>query len=199
MNPLKQGFLRVAGERLKLPAGPVEVELGCADARFLFERAALQQETTYVGVEIRREMVDRVRRRAQAEGLSRLYAVFANMNTDLLALFGPEQIDRVFLNFPDPWFKRAQHKRRVVQPELAQGLVQVVRPGGEVFFQSDIFELALDAMSVLEQTPGLLNIHGEWSFARTNPYGAQSLREVRVLEKGLPVWRICYRKIQADR
>lgn len=205
VNPLKQGFLGVNASLVTLPPPPtpVEVELGCADARFLFERAAADPERAYVGVEIRRALVEQVNGQAQSQGLSQLQAIYANINTDLTRLFPEGRLARVFINFPDPWFKRAQHKRRLVTPQLGRELVPLLRPDGELFFQSDVFDLALDAMAVLEETPGLYNVRGEWSFwgpgdkpnlGDGNPYGACSLREVRVRERGLPVWRILYRR-----
>lgn len=195
VNPLKQGFIGIAACRLPLPAppAPVEVELGCADARFLFERVQVRPEATYVGLEIRRELVERVNALARERGLANLRAVYANINTDLAGLFPAGRVQRIFINFPDPWFKRAQHKRRLVTRELAAELATLLTPDGELFFQSDVFDLALDAMAVLEQTAALRNVRGEWSFLPHNPYGVQSLREVRVLEKGLPVWRMLYR------
>ncbi len=204
VNPFREEYLATSPQRLALPAGPIEVELGCADARFLFERQDQEREragpyaaeTNYVGLEIRREMVERVNRRARGEGRDRLRAVFAHINYDLPVLFAPGSLSRVFINFPDPWFKRAQQKRRLCTRELALCLHDLLVPGGEIFFQSDIFDLALDAMAVLEATPGLWNAAplGEWSFLRQNPYGVASLREVRVLDKGLPVWRMLYLK-----
>jgi tRNA (guanine-N7-)-methyltransferase len=192
VNPLRSDLLTTAPAPLCLPPGPLEVELGCADARFLFERAPRYPGTQFVGLEIRREWVERVNRKAAGLGLPNLVAVFANINADLEVLFSPGQVDRFFVNFPDPWWKRSQHKRRVMTPELARLLCTLLRPGGELFFQSDVFELALPAMAVLEQTPGLENACGEWSFLRENPYRAQTLREVRVLERGRRVWRMLY-------
>ncbi len=200
VNPFKEEFLDTSPQRLVLPPGPIDVELGCADARFLFELDSAQSarpgdpRTSYVGLEIRREMVERVNRRARIEGRDRLRAIFAHINHDLPTLFAEESLYRVFINFPDPWFKRAQKKRRLCTRELALCLCGLLVPGGELYFQSDIFDLALDAMAVLESTPGLVNTAGEWSFLRHNPYGVESLREVRVQEKGLSVWRMLYRK-----
>ena len=192
VNPLKADFLSTAPPPIPLPPGEVEVELGCADARFLFERARQPPAVSCVGVEIRRELVRRVNDQARAEGLPNLVSVFANINADLPALLPRGRVQRFFLNFPDPWFKRAQRKRRVVDPRLGAELRDLLAPGGELFFQSDVFELALDAMEALEQVPGLRNRFGEWSFCRKNPYGAESLREVRVQEKEQPVWRMLY-------
>lgn len=194
VNPLKLEFLSTEPARVPLPAGAeVEVELGCADALFLFTRARRLPAVQCVGVEIRRPMVAQVNERARAEGLGNLRAVFANMNADLGRLFEPGQVARFFLNFPDPWFKKAQQKRRVVTPEFVETMARLLRPGGEIFFQSDIWDLAIAAMEVFERDPSLRNVRGEWSFMKENPYGAESLREVRVQEKGLPVWRMIYR------
>lgn len=174
---------------------PLEVELGCADAQFLFERARQEPTAYYVGVEIRKPWVEWVNQQAQRQGLINVQAVFANLNHDLPALFQPGQLLRVFVNFPDPWFKRDHHKRRLVRPAWAQEVITYMALGGELFFQSDVFALALEALAVFEQTPGLANMEGEWSFAKGNPYGAQSLREQRALAANQPIWRMRYQRI----
>jgi tRNA (guanine-N7-)-methyltransferase len=190
--------MALAPGRLELPPGPIEVELGCADAQFLFQLAQENPDINYVGVEIRQPLVEDVNRRAQAAGLSRLRAVHAHINIDLPMLFSGHKVRRFYVNFPDPWFKRAQHKRRVLSTDapggLGQHLLELLTPDGELFFQSDVFDLALDAMAVLESVPALRNVAGDWSFMRHNPYPARSLREDRVTESGLPVWRMLYRR-----
>lgn len=196
VNPLRLRLMHIAPSRLQLPVDApqaLEVELGCADAQFLFQKARVDSQTSYIGVELREPLVDDVNQRAQAEGLSHLRAVFAHINVDLPSLFAEHSVRRFFINFPDPWFKRAQHKRRVVTPELAEVLCQLLQHDGELFFQSDIWDLALDAMAVLECCPLLYNVAGEWSFLRQNPYGAVSQREERVTAFGDPVWRMLYR------
>lgn len=178
---------------------PIEAELGCADAEFLFQRTHVRPDALLIGIEIRREMVRRVNRRAENETLGHVQAIFAHLHHDLPALFEPGQVERFFVNFPDPWFKKNQHKRRVVQVPWVHLLVDLLKDHGELFFQSDVFELALEAMAVFEQIPSLVNVCGPWSFLKSNPYQARSLREIRVEEKGLPVWRILYHKRQEAR
>jgi len=199
VNPLRSPFLVRRADALALPAGAdVEVELGCADARFLFERAPRHPEIIFVGLEIRQALVKQVNRVAAEQRLANLTAVFSNINVDLPSLFADRSLSRVFINFPDPWFKRRHQKRRLVNDELVADLHAKLRPDGELFFQSDVFDLALDAMAVLEAAPDLFaNVDGPWSFARANPYGAQSLREVRCQERGLRIWRMCYRRVGA--
>ncbi len=195
VNPLGLPFVNRRVSRLPLPDDvELEVELGCADARFLFERAPAHPETLFIGLEIREPLVDEVNQRAAAERVPNVRAFFSQVNLDLDQLFSDGRLARVFVNFPDPWFKRRHHKRRVVTPELADTICRKLRPGGELFFQSDVFDLALDALAVLEAEPRLHNLDGPWSFTRENPYGAKSLREVRCEERGLRIWRMRYRR-----
>ncbi len=195
VNPLRPGLRSLSPSRLPLRSGPqapaVDVELGCADAQFLFQLAQKDASAQYIGIEIRQAWVDDVNRRAAEVGLP-LCAVHAHINVDLPALFAGHRVRRFFINFPDPWFKRHQHNRRVVTPELARILVELLEPEGELFFQSDVWDLALDAMAVFESEPLLRNARSEWSFLAHSPYGVQSLREERVLSQGQPVWRMLY-------
>src|SRR5262249_46472475 len=116
VNPLKLEYVTTGAQRLALPVErPIEVELGSADGQWLFERAARDANRVLIGVEIRRPLVEAVNRRASALGLEqRVRAVYANLASELDALFADQAIDRFVLNFPDPWFKRRHHKRRVV-------------------------------------------------------------------------------------
>jgi tRNA (guanine-N7-)-methyltransferase len=192
VNPLGLPFSQLGAARLPVPDGvPVEVELGCADARFLFDRAPRHPRTHFIGLEIREPLVDEVNALAAAQKLSNLSACFCNINVDLDALFTDGRLARVFVNFPDPWFKRRHHKRRVMNEELADVLFRKLAPGGELFFQSDVFDLALDAMAVLEASR-FTNRYGAWTFVRDNRYDAKSLREVRCEERGMRIWRMLY-------
>jgi tRNA (guanine-N7-)-methyltransferase len=195
VNPLLVHFDRFRGDRPELPAGrPIEVEIGCAEAQFLFERAAADPDRVYVGLEIREELVHQVNRRARAAGVP-VHAVFCQAQRHIAEVFAPRSIDRVYLNFPDPWFKQKHRARRMIDRKLAVAVHAAMQPGGEVFVQSDVWEVALDAMEVFERLPDrFTNLAGEWSFWRDgNPYGARSWREQNAEATGLPIWRIRYR------
>ena len=200
VNPLRSPFwARPTVSAVELPADrDVEAELGCADARFLFERAPHHPATYFLGLEIREPLVDEVNEKAAAAGLSNLRAVFCNINVDLPTLVPNASLARVFVNFPDPWFKRRHQKRRLMNDELVTVIHDKLRADGELFFQSDVFDLALDAMAVLEDAGDrFANVAGGWSFVRDNEYGAKSLREVRCEERGMRIWRMCYRRVGA--
>jgi tRNA (guanine-N7-)-methyltransferase len=201
VNPLKSDLLEIRDVPRVTP-GPgqaLEVELGAAEAHFLIGRAGTDREALYVGVEIRRDLVSWTNVELGRAGLGNVRAVFANMSVDMPRLFAAESVRRFFLNFPDPWFKSRQHKRRVIGPGLMAEIHRALDAGGELFVQTDIFDLALEAMSVLE-TPAasqarFTNAHGSWSFCPGNPYGAKSRRERQCEDEGVRIWRLLYRKV----
>lgn len=197
-NPLALRHLQTGAARLDLPPDrPIEVELGCADAQFLFERARHQPARTYVGVEIRKELVDRVNAQTGHGRTVPVQAVYANIAVDLDVLFGAAAVSLVHVNFPDPCFKRSQKKRRFLTPAVTKSLARLLRPGGQVAFQSDVFDIALSSLAVLEEAePWFANELGPWSFARQNPFGAKSRREAWCEEHAIRIWRFRFRRTE---
>jgi len=196
VNPLKSDLLDIADvPRVEVePGRALEVELGAAEAHFLIDRARADAETQFVGVEIRRELVEAVNVACAAAGPANLRSVFANMSVDMGRLFRDASVRRFFLNFPDPWFKSRQHKRRVIGPGLMAEIGRALAPGGELYVQTDIFALALDAMAALEADDGFANVAEPWTFLRASPYEAKSRRERQCETEGVRVWRLLYRK-----
>jgi tRNA (guanine-N7-)-methyltransferase len=198
VNPLGAQYLAARAERIDVPpaAERVEVELGCADAKFSFELAASQPSYFVVGLEIREPLVERNREWARRDGHTNLAFGYVNINVDLDRVFAPASVDRFHVLFPDPWFKARHRKRRVVDPAMLEVVAAQLRPGGELHVASDVFELALAAMAELEgpeaDAIGFRNLAGEWAFTRQNPCAASSRREDTTLARGQRVWRMRY-------
>ena len=125
VNPLGEHFLHVRARPVERPPQlpedcRVEVELGCADADFSFQLAAGNPQWLVAGLEIREPCLVRNRVRAQELGLDNLRFAYTNLNVDLDRVFPPRSVDRFHLLFPDPWFKKSHHKRRVIEPALVE-------------------------------------------------------------------------------
>ena len=198
VNPLKSDLLEIVDvPRVEAGAGQaLDVELGAAEAHFLIDLARVDRETRFVGVEIRRELVTFTNSELARAGLTNVGLVFANMSVDMRRLFAAGSVRRFFLNFPDPWFKTRQHKRRVIGPELMAEVHRALAPDGELFVQTDIFDLALEAMGALEvlSPTHFVNTHAPWSFLPANPYPAKSRRERQCEGEGTHIWRLLYRR-----
>jgi tRNA (guanine-N7-)-methyltransferase len=194
VNPLSYYYLSFTPDAIPVNSNSLEVELGCAEGDFLFRREKVAPGSLIAGVEIRNELVDMINDKAARLKVP-VIGIYANLNVHAEVIFKPQSVDRFFVNFPDPWFKTYQHKRRVVTPALLKIMINSLKPHGEIFFQSDIFDVSLDAMAVLEEfgSPKLSNVAGEWSFYPTNPFNARTRREEKVISEGNRVWRILYR------
>ena len=155
VNPLSGHFMRTRARPLERPARlaadcRVEVELGCADAEFSFQLAAARPDWLVAGLEIREPCLTRNRVRAQELGLDNLVFAYSNLNVDLDQVFAPRSVDCFHLLFPDPWFKERHRKRRVIEPELVRVIASQLRPGGELHVASDVWDVALEIMEVVE-------------------------------------------------
>lgn len=187
-------FHDFTGEKPRLPSGRVvELEVGCADAQFLFERATKNPERTYIGLDIRETQVKWVNKKAAELDLP-VQAVFCHASRHLGSLFPPNSVQHCYLNFPDPWFKLKHRSRRMINDELVRQIHQVLHPSGDVLMQSDVFDVALDAMDVFERCDDQFrNMLKPWSFWKDgNPYGVRSWREMNCEDEAMPVWRIRY-------
>ena len=195
VNPKQLHFERFRGDPPPLDGRSIEVEIGCAEAQFLFERAQHDPSRLYVGLEIREDLVTLVNRKARETGTP-VHAVFCQAQLHMPQIFPEESVDRVYVNFPDPWFKRRHHERRMIDDALANGIAYIAKSGAEIFVQTDVWDIALDAMSTFDPDERFENVAGEWTFWKDgNPYGVRSWREQNAEETGLDVWRLLYRRV----
>jgi len=117
-------------------AAPLHLEVGMGRGRFLAELAARDEPVSYVGVEIKPDRcvtaLEKIRRRAR-----RPFVVLNAAVEILPQLFLPGEVQRIYLNFPDPWPAYMYRGRRLFNTaflRLYQGLLPV---GGELWFRSD--------------------------------------------------------------
>ncbi|MFM7313104.1 MAG: tRNA (guanosine(46)-N7)-methyltransferase TrmB [Cyanobium sp.] len=183
------------------PGRPLHLDIGCALGRCLLELARLQPRINHLGVEIRRPLVEAAETDRQAEGFTNLHYLFCNANVSLqawLQALPAGRLDLVSIQFPDPWFKRKHHKRRVLQPALLLALAQALEPGRRLFLQSDV-------PAVIEPMVQLVELCGCFErpaadgrpWRHGNPLPVPTEREAYVLAQGLPVYRVLYQRNQA--
>jgi tRNA (guanine-N7-)-methyltransferase len=172
---------------------PLEVEIGFGKGQFLLTMAAARREVNVVGLEIRDFLVQSVMERAKAQGLSNVFALHCNANTAIDVLFDPAEVARFYVHFPDPWFKKRHHKRRVVTPETAASMMRLLRPGGEVHVMTDYEPIAFDIRDCLAGA-GFVNASGAGNFAPAPTTGFTSEREDWHQSQRDPIWRLLLRK-----
>jgi tRNA (guanine-N7-)-methyltransferase len=169
--------------------GAVELEIGPGRGGFLFERLDEDPEVRIVGLEIRRKWATIVDRRLAERGYGGRARVFAEDARYALPRFVAESVSRVFVHFPDPWWKKRHHKRLVVGVPLLDEVARVLVPRGEVFVQTDVEERAA-GYEALFASHAAFTPSGETARVEAFPFAARSPRERRALSDGLPVFRL---------
>ena len=180
------------------PDRPIHLDIGCARGRFLLALAQAEPQRNYLGVEIRRALVAAAEADRQALGLEHLSYLFCNANVSLEQWLGQlpaGQLERVSIQFPDPWFKTKHHKRRVLQPRLLLALAAALAPGRELFLQSDVLAV-IEPMVTLVEASGCFRRppQDERPWRSSNPLPVPTERETYVLGKDLRVFRVLYRR-----
>ena len=180
------------------PARPIHLDIGCARGRFLLTLAQAEPQRNYLGVEIRRALVHAAETDRQAQGLQHLRYLFCNANVSLedwLSALPAGQLERVSIQFPDPWFKKKHHKRRVLQPGLLLVIAGALAEGRELFIQSDVLAVIEPMVAVIEACGCFERPSGDARPWRAdNPLAVPTERETYVLAQGLPVYRVLYQR-----
>jgi tRNA (guanine-N7-)-methyltransferase len=178
----------------------LELEIGPGRGWFMVERAAAEPRAALVGLEVRRKWAAIVDARLHARGLATRARVFAEDALWALPRIVPDaSVKRVFVHFPDPWWKKRHQKRLVVRDALLDQVARLLEPRGELFVQTDVEERAADYEHLVSldarfrpsgdapESPRLAD----------NPYGARSPRERRAIADGLPVHRLRYERVDS--
>ena len=112
------------------------VEIGCGKGKFTAETAQANPTALLVAVERCREAMVVAMEKAQSMGLKNV--LFIDMDVaEIESVFAPGEIDRLFINFPDPWPRKKNAKRRLTHRGFLDKYCRVVKQGGEFHFKTD--------------------------------------------------------------
>ncbi|OSO88082.1 tRNA (guanosine(46)-N7)-methyltransferase TrmB [Cylindrospermopsis raciborskii CENA303] len=175
----------------------LHLDIGAGRGRFLLQMAQRELKWNFLGLEIREPLVTEANRLASQLDWQNLHYLFCNVNNSLqpiLSSLPTGVLQRVTIQFPDPWFKSRHAKRRVVQPQLVSHLANYLVLGGEVFIQSDQHFLATQMCDRLQEHPAFTRVfHGVGEWLSENPL-VPTEREIATRNKGEPIYRALFVK-----
>lgn len=124
----------------------IHIEIGMGKGRFLMDMAALHPDINYVGIEKYSSVL--LRAIQKQEQLLLPNVVFIRMDAENICdVFAPSEVDRIYLNFSDPWPKDRHAKRRLPSREFLKRYDKILVPDGVVEFKTDnedLFNFALE-------------------------------------------------------
>lgn len=172
----------------------VELEIGCGKGSFILERLEFGGPEVHIfGMEIKRKLATIVDRKIRDRGFGDRGRVFAEDVRLALPRFPDACLSRIYVHFPDPWWKKRHQKRLLADTTLADAAARLLCPGGDFFVQTDVEERADLYESVFSQHPAF-QPWAETARIGDPEFGARSPREKRAIQDELPIYRLRWRR-----
>ena len=173
----------------------VEIEVGFGKGLFLANESHRRPDTNFLGIEIERKYVMLTAARLARRGTGNVRLACTDAHWLLCDRIAAESVAAVHIYFPDPWWKKRHHKRRLLTPEFAEACVRVLRAGGRLNFVSDVGGYFAQTKAMLDGLALLRAV--SWPEADDAPDGAAYLTsfERKYRAQGRPIYRARYERI----
>lgn len=151
---------------------PIHIEIGMGKGKFIHTMAKEHPDINYVGIEKYSSVLLRAIQKMEKEELPNLK--FLRMDAeDITKVFGPGEVDKIYLNFSDPWPKDRHAKRRLPSREFLARYDVILKKEGRLEFKTDNRELFDFAVEELEPAGWkaefvTYDLHGSAAFMEGN-------------------------------
>ncbi len=127
---------------------PISVEIGMGKGKFIHTMAKENPDINYVGIEKYSSVLLRAIQKMEQEELPNLK--FLRMDAENVdKVFGPGEVDRIYLNFSDPWPKERHAGRRLPSREFLARYDVILKKKGRLEFKTDnrkLFDFAVEEL-----------------------------------------------------
>ena len=173
------------------------IEVGMGKGRFIMDMARLHPDINFIGIEMYDSVLLRAvqKREQMEEELSNLY--FIRMDArNLPEVFAQGEVDRIFLNFSDPWPKERHAKRRLTSRQFLERYDQILAEDGQVEFKTDnrgLFEFSLQEVEETkwQLVASTFDLHHESEMVRGN---VMTEYEEKFSSMGNPIHKMIIRR-----
>lgn len=165
----------------------LHLEIGCGKGRFTADTAAQNPDIFLAALEKVPDAMVVGMERVTARELQNVRFLDRDA-ANLLELFAPGEVARIYINFPDPWKKSRQHKRRLTYPAFLALYANLLPVGGEIWFKSDnnpLFEWSLEQF----ESEGWLLKDVTRDLHANGPVGVMTDYEAKFYEQGISINR----------
>jgi tRNA (guanine-N7-)-methyltransferase len=166
----------------------LHLELGCGKGRFTAETALREPDVLLLALEKVPDALVVAMERVFDGGIPNVRFLCLDA-AGLPEIFAPGEVSRLYINFPDPWPKTKQYKRRLTAPAFLDIYRRLLPPGGEVWFKTDnlpLFEWSLEQF----ETGGWTLREVTTDLHAQGPVGVMTDYEAKFHSLGVPIKRL---------
>lgn len=171
---------------------PRILEIGCGMGETTVAIAAANPDTDYIGIEVHTPGVGSLLKQIDEAGLSNVRVIQHDAVAVMDHMIPPASLDGLHIFFPDPWPKKRQQKRRLIQSPFIALAASRLKPGAYLHAATDWQEYAEQILAVFSAEPTLANTAS--GYAEKPAYRTQTKFETRGLKLGHGVWDIVFRR-----
>jgi tRNA (guanine-N7-)-methyltransferase len=173
---------------------PCILEIGCGMGETTVAIAAAHPECDYIGIEVHTPGVGSLLKQIDELGLTNVRVIQHDAVAVMEKMIPPSSLDGLHIFFPDPWPKKRQQKRRLIQSPFIELAASRLKPGAYLHAATDWQEYAEQILAVFGAEPVLANTAS--AYAEKPAYRPQTKFETRGLKLGHGVWDIVFRRKQ---
>ena len=172
---------------------PLALEIGCGIGDFIVQIAARRPEWNFIASDIFNQGCRQTCSRIEHSGLDNILMLRMEARYLMYSYLGADSLQAIYINCPDPWPKKRQRKRRLVNQDFLDLSLYCLVPQGELHFTTDYADYG-------EQAGHLLSGDQRFENLQPTPY-THDLEDYpiskymrRFLDRGKPIYRCHYRK-----
>lgn len=183
------------------PSNPFVVDVGCCRGRWALHYATQHPSSNVLGLDIRQPVIDIANSYLDKKPVSNVKFLCSNANVDIARLLKDinhvSSINMITIQFPDPFFKKYQHKRRVVNTLFLNNLAKHMQAQTRIYLQTDVFSLMEYMVDVFSANPYFSEAEGykiQTLDSNAPICGVTTERERQCNAAGDPVFRMLYHR-----
>lgn len=138
-------------------AAPLEIEVGSGKGLFLQNACEHSPDTSFLGIELAQKYAKHSASRLAKRRLTNGKLLAGDAVRFFHEWLPDSCASAVHVYFPDPWWKKRHHKRRVMNASFIQQIERVLQPGGPMHFWTDVEEYFNATFDLIRQTTGLIH------------------------------------------
>lgn len=169
---------------------PIHIEVGMGKGQFIIEMARRNPEVNYIGIEEYSSVL--VRAVEKLEDFEQDNLRLIRMDAENIEeVFDKDEVDRIYLNFSDPWPKDRHAKRRLTSTRFLERYDNILTPEGRVMFKTDNKDLFDFSLEQVEEARWILENHTyDLHHSEYNEGNVMTEYEEKFSAKGNPICRL---------
>ena len=175
-------------------SNPLNLEIGFGVGNFIIEMGIREPHENFIGIDFYHKGIRKVITRIAKYEIYNARIVYGDAREKIPFLFTSEQLNRVYINFPDPWPKKRHHKRRLIKPAFIKILAEKLKKGGEIHIATDHEAYAMEILEFFEKEQVLKNKNGLGTFLFQKEGTPKSKYEKKFINAGERIFYLEFKK-----